>query len=173
MRFKGVEIDSYTNCGGQDRMKGAFDARTVDLACTTATPNVCTTVASYLGKNLNTIHEQIESCKRIGALQESLLKQMNTPEYKKAKSENNKELSQAYYDLVRPSPDLKSKILDSKSTKDLGNPPEKVVKLDPKDDTSLWMLAIACGRLNDIQGKKYFSPPTAQKNHTQALDPVK
>lgn len=155
-RFSGSVAASLTKCDAVDRASDSAltknsDARNFKLqGCATATPRVCASLASFLGKNSDLLMKKINDCRDVTEAMAALQKTMNEPLYKKTSDNNVQELSDAYYEMVRPNATLKDKVLDSRKESGRATAPETPLDKAGSDVASLVELTKACTHLDEI-----------------------
>lgn len=162
-RFSGSLAASLTKCIAVDRASDTsltknLDARNFNLqGCATATPRVCASLASFLGKNSELLMKKINDCRDVTDAMAALQKTMNEPLYKKTSDNNVQELSDAYYEMVRPNATLKDKVLDSRKETNRAKAPETPLDKAGSDVTSLVELTKACTHLEEINEDGVFA----------------
>jgi hypothetical protein len=166
-RFSGSVAASLTKCEAIDRASDSAltknsDARNFKLqGCATATPRICASLASFLGKNSELTLKKITDCRDVTDAMSALQKTMNEPLYKKTSDNNVQELSDAYYEMVRPNATLKNKVLDSRKESNRATAPETSLDKAGSDIANLVELTSACSRLDEINEDGVYS--TAKK----------
>jgi hypothetical protein len=113
--------------------------------------------------------KKINDCRNVTEAMVALQKSMNDSLYKKTADNNVQELSDAYYEMVRPKADLKNKIFDGRKETSRAVAPETPTENMGSDISNLVELTSACTRLDEINGDGSFS--STKKNYVSEGSP--